>query len=279
MPAKKKTAKQKGIENPENQLRESLISDVDTDLMSMAFIANEKALRGLDWLDKLARGGDSDAIRMFYETTCSMVSRLNELYRDHADSVIEWPILLPQDRKKRNEVTQAANEMPIGSVTAANGRPSELAYHAEKGFSIANLRRVHFARALLCPLAPAYTDIAGNPIMLRSRAKDVYDEPADFRQVTEIKRFDQPLLNDIGNLPEYSPETKDEWIAVILRMLKMNPDLIPPEIAKRSATKSTAHKPGKGLVKVVSVRGGRLKKTLGDGLKAVSAVPGLWGDK
>jgi hypothetical protein len=279
MPAKRKIKEQQATEDTQNDLRTAPISDVGADLMPMAYIANNEALEGLDRLDRLARSGDRDALRMFYEITCGMVLRLNELYREHADSVLEWPILLPQDREKRNGVTKAANEMRIGSVTAGNGRPSKLAYHTEKGFSIDNLRRIDFARALVCPLAPAYADMEGNPIIPRSRAKAVFDEPEAFSQVTEIERFDQKLLDDIGNLPEYSPETRGEWVALILRMLQMNPSLIPPEIGRRSATKSTAHKPGKGLVKIITERGGRLKKTLDDGLSAVSAVPGLWGDK
>lgn len=216
---------------------------------------------------------------MFYKITCGMVSRLNELHSEYAATVLEWPILLPQDRKERNMVTKAANEMYIGSVAAGGkGRPSELAYNTEKGFSIHNLRRVDFARALLSPIPPAYADMDGKPIKLRSRAKDCFDDPEAFIGVIGITHFNFKLLNDIGNLPEYCQRTRDKWIALILRLLAMNPNLIPPEITKRSSTKSTASKATGGVQQVVDERGGRLKKTLKDGLSKVSAVPGLWGD-
>lgn len=273
-------AKKQVTEDLEQDLKTAPITDDCDDLLPRAYVANNKSLKYLDELDRLARSGDADAVRMFHDITCGMVSRLNELHKDYAASALEWPILLPQDRKRRNEVTKEANEMHIGSVAAGGkGRPSELAYHTEKGFSIHNLRRVDFARALLSPLAPAYADMDGKPIRPRSRAKDCFDDPEAFIGVTEIKYFDLKLLNDIGNLPEYCPKTRGKWVAIIVRMLAMNPNLIPPEIAKRSSTKSNASKGTNGVEQVIYERGGRLEKSLKDGLAKVLAVPGLLGDE
>lgn len=272
-------AKKQVIEELEQDLKTLPFTDTCDDFMPRAYVANNKSLKYLNELDRLARSGDSDAVRMFHGITCGMVNRLNELHSEYATSVLKWPILLPQDRKERNKVTKAANEMYIGSVAAGGkGRPSELAYNTEKGFSIHNLRRVDFARALLSPIPPAYADMDGKPIKPRSRAKDWFDDPEAFIGVTEINYFDLKLLNDIGNLPEYCPKTQGKWIALILRLLAMNPNLIPPEITKRSSTKSKASKATGGVEQVVAERGGRLKKTLKDGLSKVFAVPGLWGD-
>lgn len=275
-----KGEKQQETEDLEQDLRTAPITDDCDDFMPRAYVANSKSLTYLNELDRLARSDDADAIRMFYDITCGMVARLNELHIEYAASVMEWPILLPQDRKKRNGVTKAANEMYIGSMAAGGkGAPSKLAYNTEKGFSIENLRRVDFARALLSPIPPAHADMDGKPIKPRSRAEDFFDDPEAFIGVTEITHFDLKLLNDIGNLPEYCQRTQDKWIAIIVRLLAMNPNLIPVEIAERNSTKSIASKGTKGVEKVIYERGGRLEKTLKDGLTKVLAVPGLLGDK
>lgn len=122
---------------------------IDNDLLPPALHANNEALEWLDRLARLATGGDSDAVRMFHDITCGMVARLHELHLDHAASVLQWPVLLPQDRTARNAVTKLALEMRIGSVMAGRSRPEILAYDSEKGFAVQNLRRMSFARAVL----------------------------------------------------------------------------------------------------------------------------------
>lgn len=277
----KKTTRKPGVQRKhEKNLGEAPTEGIENDLMPFAYQANNKALQWLDQLDRVARKGDADAIRMFYSITCGMVARLNEIYANHSQAVREWPILLPQNRNERKKITEAANAMRIGSVAAGGrGQPDKLGYDSEKGFAIKNLQRVSFARSLLQPLAPVYADMDGKPIPPPSMIDRTLDEPEDFSVTTGIFEFDRELLSEIGLLPDYTPETRVKWISIIVRVLELNSNLVPPAISKRSKTRTTMFKSnGTKLEDVISERGGRLAKTVRDGLRTVSAVPGVWGD-
>ncbi|MEI6607642.1 MAG: hypothetical protein WCP35_20235 [Verrucomicrobiota bacterium] len=247
------------------------MNDMMNDLLPPAYVANNEALNWLDRLDKLARSGDDDAIRMFHSITCGMVIRLNELYLDYAQAVLQWPLLLPQDRTQRNAVAKAANEMHIGSVRAGGkGQPDKLGYDSEKGFAIQNLRRVSFARAIL------------RSIKYTSGGDSTTNEPDGvmdaFRAVTEISVIDEKMLSRVRDLPDYSQSTRRQWVNAILIVLDFNPRLVPAQLASRGTTSKFEHAPDGSIKKIREERGGTLGRALLDGLKTVEVVPGIWGD-
>lgn len=255
------------------------ITGIKHDFIPRAYVANHEALGWLENLDALAKEGNPDAIREFYCTACSMVARLNELHLDYAGSVLEWPILLPQNREERNAITKLANEMRIGSVKAGGkGQPEKLGYDSEKGFAIKNLQRIALARALLRPLKPAFADMDGNPIKSPSPAETVMHDAEVFREAVGIGEFDCDLLEIIGGLPEYRKDSKEEWIAVVLKVLDQNPDLVPESFAIRAVTVSSERLANGKTRMVRDERGGVLKRALVDGLRNVSAIPGMLRD-
>lgn len=251
--------------------------------------ANHEALGWLEKLDSLAKSGNADAIRLFHAITCGMVLRINELHLDYAASVLEWPVLLPQDRDARILVTKRANSMRIGSVRgggsgAGRGSKDVLKYESQKGFSIQNLRRVNFARAFLRPIAPAYKyeDVEGETPEISPQIKAAIDDPTVFAAATEITNFGEQLLLDISNLPSYTPETREDWIAVIVAVLRRNLHLVPDKFSdtRRKVEKySIENRQGDEVeFAETSWRGGVLALTLRGGLETVSAVPGFWGE-
>ncbi len=219
--------------------------------------ANNEALGGLEKLDALARSGNRDAVRMFHGITCAMVKRINEHHLGHAASVLEWPVLLPQDREKRLAVTKAANAMLIGSVKGGGegvgkGAGENLSPGSDKGFALRTLQRTNYARACL-----RSTDLA------------MLDEEGG------ITNADPALLPAIRDLPDYCPETREQWISVMVQMLEVHPNLIPDAIKGRNTTLQrvkgkdrTKHRGAMGVV----------RKLLTRVLDKVSAVPGIFGD-
>lgn len=255
------------------------------DFFSLAHRANHEALGWIGKLDDLAKSGDAHAIQMFHSITCGMVERLNELHLDYAASVLEWPVLLPQDRDARSQVTKQANAMRIGSVRgggegAGRGSKDKLDYDSQKGFSIENLRRVDFARAILRPIPPAYKYEDGEDARpeISPQIKGVLDDPADFAGVTQIINLGEQLLLDISNLPDYTPDTRDEWICVMVAMLRRNRHLVPKKFqdSQRKVENYTIENRQVEFTETTS-RGGILALTLQGGLETVSAVPGIWG--
>jgi hypothetical protein len=245
------------------------MSDMTHAFMPPAYVANNEALGWLDKLDALAKCGNSDALRMFYSITCGMVERLNELHLDYAHTVLEWPVLLPQDREKRQATTKVANEMRIGSVRAGGGgQPDKLGYGSQKGFAIQNLRRVSFARAILKSMNYG----GGGADTGKDKVMDA------FAVETGIVKFDQKMLARVRDLPDYRQSTRRRWVGVILKVLDLNPILVPPELAGRGVTNKFENLPDGRIKKFREERGGTLRRALLDGLKTVSAVPGIWGD-
>lgn len=261
----------------------------DTYSISPAYDANNEALKWLAKLDVLAKLGDPDAIRMFHSITCGMVERVNELHLDYAASVLEWAVLLPQNRDARSVVTKRANAMRIGSVRgggegAGKGSKDLLKYESQKGFSIENLRRVDFVRAILRPISPAYNyeDAEGETPKISAQIKATIDDPTAFAAETQITNFGEQLLLDISNLPDYAADTRDDWICVMVAVLRRNRHLV-PEKFKDSQCKVEIY-PGKTRCgndvefTATKSRGGILALTLQAGLETVSAVPGIWGE-
>jgi hypothetical protein len=256
---------------------------------SRAQRANHEALGWLGKLDALAATGDAEAIRMFHSITCGMVTRLNELHSEYAASVLEWPVLLPQDRDARSKVTMQANGMRIGSVRGAGkgagkGSKDLLAYDSQKGFAIQNLRRVDFARAILHPLTPALEYEGAEEVQpaISSQIQATIDDPSDFAVVTQIANFGEQLLLDISNLPDYTAETRDDWIRVIVAVLRRNRHLVPKKF-NDSQRKDEHYAIENRLGDEVEFtdtnwRGGILALTLRGGLETVYAVPGIWGE-
>lgn len=256
-------------------------ADMD-DLMPPAYCANNQAYDGLAELALLAKGGDKDAIGMFYEITCTMVARLNALHADYAASVLEWPVLLPRDREKRQAVTKQANAMRIGSSRgggegSGSGTKDDWSYDKEKGFAIHNLRRVAFARAILHPIPSAYVCDGGPLLEVPMQIQSVIDDPFAFEETTEITHFGAQLLAEISELPDYSPDTRDDWICVMVAVLRRNRHLVPEKFQDNKCKVETSIAGGKTFTDK-SWQGGRIANTLRGGLAQVSAVPGVWGE-
>jgi hypothetical protein len=264
------------------------ITDMVLDLMSPADLANHEVLQGLERLVTLAQSGNADAIRMFHSTTCRMVQRLNKFHIDHAAASLEWPVLLPQDRDARELVTKQANAMRIGSVRGAGagagkGSRDLLNYDSQKGFSIENLRRMNFARAILRPIPSAYEyeemeEAVGE---ISPQIKATMDNPTVFAANTRIENFGEQLLLDISNLPDYTSDTREDWICVMVAVLRRNSHLVPKKFRdnqRKVEIYSRKNRQGDSVdFSDTSWRGGILALTLRAGLETVSAVPGVWG--
>jgi hypothetical protein len=257
-------------------------------LMSRAYLAHHEALGWLAKLDVMAKSGNPDAIRMFHSITCRIVQQLNEHHAEYSASVLEWPILLPQDPDARNVATKHGNAMRIGSVRGGgegSGRGSKdiLTYDSQKGFSIINLRRLDYARAILRPIAPAYKDSEAehSDDQVSQQIKDTLDDPSDFAEDTQIANFGEQLLIGISQLPDYSPDTREDWIRVMVAILRRNKHLVPEKFkdARRKDETYTIENRSGDEVEFTdtSWQGALLTRTLRDGLKTVSSVPGFWG--
>jgi hypothetical protein len=251
------------------------------DLMPPAYRANNQAYDGLAELASMAKGGDKDAMGMFYEITCGMVERLNELHADYAASVLEWPVLLPRDREKRQVVTKQANAMRIGSSRGAGegsggGTRDDWSYDKEKGFAIHNLRRVDFARALLHPIPPVYVYDGVSPPEVPIQIQSVIDDPSAFQATTEITNFGAQLLSEISELLDYSADTREDWIRVMVAVLRRNRHLIPEKFQDNKCKVEISTAGGKTFTDK-SWQGARIANALRGGLAQVSTVPGIWG--
>jgi hypothetical protein len=267
------------------------VVDDTCDLLDADLRAANVALDGLAELSKLAGKGDVGALREFHQIACSMVEWLNEKHPEYVASVLEWPVLLPQDPKKRVAITEQANALRIGSTRgggrgSGSGRQDDLTYNAQKGFAIENLRRVDFARAILRPIPQAYqyNDDEGVEIpQTPSTIKAVLDDPSDFKEVTGIIHFGEQLLSEISELPDYSPDTREEWIRVMVAILRRNRHLVPDKFRdsqRKDESDTIKNRQGDDVeFTYTSYRGGILDLTLRGGLEAtnVSAVPGFWG--
>lgn len=246
-----------------------------------ADIAYCKAVQGLVALSLLSKQGDPDALRGFYLLACKMVETLNDEYFGHTESVLEWPILLPQDRKARKAVTKHAEEMRIGSVKAGGrGAGEKLAETSDKGFAVKNLCRVADARKMLkfnrYDGSYDHDMVGANGHFTGWGATEEYMEVV-FSGETEIEHTNISLLLEIRDLPDYCPETRAEWVRVIAEMLKAHPSMVSNTIKARSKTNKPATPKARAKTKC---RGyyGEVKKALANGLKSVSAVPGNFRD-
>ncbi len=231
---------------------------------SPAGVAHDLAQDALDRLTELAKGGDTKALRYFHDIACAVTEWLNTNHIDYAAAVLEWPVLLPQEREARKAVADSATKMRIGSVKAGGeGRPEILEYGSEKGFSISNLRRVNFARAVLRSLcySPACWDTECQEL---------------FASGTGIVEYNDLLLLRIRDLPDYEERTREEWVGAILGVMDLNPELAPKKLAGRAVTIKYAPRPDGSRERVVDERGGVLGKAIRAGLKNVPAIPGGW---
>lgn len=264
-------------------------SERNFDFMSRARYAEQTILRGLVDLDFLAKEGNNDAVRIFHMIACSMVERLNQLHIGHASSVLKWPIVLPQDRDTRKIVTQKAKEMRIGSVKAGGpGAIEILDYNTEKGFAIQNLRRLDYARAILAPVPPAYDhglDESPECLDYPSQIVSILSDPVPFAEETGIKNFGPALLADIQSLRDYTVDSREAWIEVIVAVLRRNKHLVPEKFRDSKCKEETytvksrhddEEEVGKSFTDK-SWQGALIARALRGGLINVTSVPGFWG--
>lgn len=241
-------------------------------------VAQAMAQEGLVRLLAMAKAGDLLAVKTFHEIVSTSVKILNEQHPDFANSALEWPIVLPQDRCARNSVTDAAKKMRIGGVKAGGkGAGEKLSYSSDKGFAVGNLRRVSAGRDILRGAGydgqdHSMMDEHGN--FTGWYADTEYLEVV-FHGQTGIAITDTALLLEIRDLPDYSPMTHMEWIGLIVKMLKAHPDMVPETIKARERTSQPATPTSSAKTKP---RGGVVRKALREGLKQVVAVPGKSGD-
>jgi len=229
--------------------------DDSCDLLDDDMRAANVALGGLAELSRLAGDGDIGALREFHQIACSMVEWLNEKHHGYAEACDKWPVVLPAERTERTEVIERAKKMRIASVKAgAKGAGEKLSYDSERGFAMEILRRIEFARVLLVHYGEG--------------------DMKSLSEVSKIPRFDAALIEGIRGLSDYSSATKGDWIAIMLMTLKLNYQLVPPAINNRSRTIAISGTGSQASAnKDESERGGRLRKTLVDGLKHVVAIP------
>jgi hypothetical protein len=245
-----------------------------------ADIAFCKAVQGLAKLSLLSKQGDPDALRGFHLLACKMVKMLNDEHFGYSASVLEWPVILPQNRETRNAVTKHAAEMRIGSVKAGGkGAGEKLAETSNKGFAIKNLCRVADARSLLkrSGFDGQTHETKSSDGMFSGWYADTEYMEVVFSGETEIEHIDISLLLEIRDLQDYCPETRKDWVRVIAEVLKAHPHMVPPTIKARRKTnkpatpKARAKTTGRGYDSEV-------KKALTNGLKNVTSVPGNFGD-
>ena len=246
-----------------------------------AHVAYCKAVQGLAKLSVLSKQGDSEALRGIYDIACQVVEMLNDEHFDYSASVLKWPVVLPQDRKARKAVTKHANEMRIGSVKAGGkGAGEKLAETSDKGCAVKNLCRVADARDIL--KSSGY-DGSYDHEMVGANGHftgwSATEESMDvvFYGGTEIEHTDISLLLEIRDLPDYCPETREEWVRVIARTLAAHPHMVPETIKARRKTNKPATPKARAKTKC---RGydSEVKKALTKGLENVTAVPGKFGD-
>jgi hypothetical protein len=246
-----------------------------------AHVAYCKAVEGLGKLAELSKQGDPDALEGFYLIACKMVEMLNDEHFGHSESVLKWPVVLPQDRKARKVVTKKADEMRIGSVTAGGkGAGEKLAETSDKGFALKNLCRVANARSILKSTGydGSYDhEMVGADGYFTGWSATEESMEMDFYAETEIEYDDVALLLEIRDLPDYGPEALEEWVRVIAKMLEAHPHLIPETIKSRSKTHRPANPKAPAKTKCRGF-GSLVKKALNKGLKNVTAVPGKSGD-
>ena len=236
----------------------------DPNAMDPTSQAFDDSLRSLDKLTILASKGDDKAIEHLHRITCNLAKELNTNHLEKAKGYGAWPVLLSANRDARIEQTDKALRLNIGGTQAARrGRPSNLGYESEKGFAITNLERLAEARNILLMLRFGETDQH-----LDDQTKSA------FVALTEIENHNDNLLTSIATLPQYSATTREEWIDVIVEVMKANPKLV-PETRKNSSKK--IHHPPEGLKKnilpFVEYRGGQMKKSLKRALKDIDAIP------
>lgn len=240
----------------------------DPDAGDPALEAFGESLTSLEKLRALASGGDGRAVDFLHRITCQLTDRLNTRHLDLAESAVEWPVLMAADRKARLKQADSALRMNIGTIQARRrGRPSKADYESERGFALTNLKRLAEARSILQ--------------MLRfDENSQGFDEDtaALFSTHTGIANNNDTLIGSIVGLPAYSANSREQWITVLVEILKANRHLVPDTI-KNSSTSNYQPPPNfKGRVPSdVEWRGGQWKKSLTRALKNVDAIPGFPG--
>lgn len=256
--------------NPEDEQR-SCPADQDAwvcdpDVGDPALEALGESLTSLEKLRSLASGGDRGAVTLLHRITCQLTDELNAHHPDLAESTVEWPLLMAADRETRLTQADSALRMNIGGTQARRrGRPSKNDYESERGFALTNLKRLAWARSILQ--------------MLRfDEDPQGFDEEAaaHFADLTEITNHNASLLTSVVSLPTYSATSREQWITVLVEILKSNLHLCPEGIENNSFTVHRPPETLRGRIPAeVEWRGGLLKKTLNRALKNVNAIPGF----
>ncbi len=241
------------------------VSDPDATDPTMQALGD--SLLSLEKLVILASEGDAKAVDFLHRIACQLTDKLNNKHSDHANRFNEWPVVLPADREARKDQTNEALRLNIGGIQAGRkGRPSNLDYESEKGFAVANLKRLAEARTILLMLRFGETDQHLDD-QIRSA----------FADLTGLSHHDDTLLTSITGLPHYSAATRKDWIDVIVEAMKANPHLVPE--TRKNSSKTIHHPPErfKDIPPDVEYRGGQMKKSLKRALKDVETIPGYPG--
>jgi hypothetical protein len=217
------------------------------------------AMRSVASLMTLAGSGDERALHALHKLARVSTRFLNDTHPNFAAHVVEWPVMIPREKRHRDKCLESASAMRIGGVKGGGvGRPDKLTGDSQKGFALLVLERIGFVRAVVRSIGVA---------SLRNELAHALGE-------TGAADCSDAMLEMIGALDEYSPETRETWIDAGCEMLLVNRDLIPASIAKASTDESIEFdaKGGKRKHMEPHARGFRaaILKALTEGLSAVS---------
>lgn len=259
---------------------------MDDDLLRDWMLANNAAVDALRWLADLADAGDTDAARALAAAGCA-AARWLEPHAEHAAGLREWPIAVPADRDQRAAVLKDAAGLKIGATrgggkgSGVRGAPDREG--GQKAFALEILNKVQFVRAVIRGCG------GWEAILRRNLEYPVRCDKLDYGCWEEVDSETRDILSaelgltsfnltnlpaQVASLPDYTPATREDWIAVCVAVLLANPHLIPPEIEQRRETVSRFIEGGKTRA-VVEGRGfgAVLKRALEEGLATVSTLP------
>jgi hypothetical protein len=222
-----------------------------------------EALQAIQSLISLAESGSQRAVFSLHQIAVAAVRRLNSRHQELADSVIEWPILVPREKELRDERLKSAAALRIGGVKGGGkGRPNNLESGAQKGFALRALNTMSGLRGL------------GRSIGADLLCGDLQSAVSGMTGVTNCPR---ETWKRITLLEDYSAQTRNAWVDAIADLLLLNKHLIPPPMEKRGTTQSPEHDcSGAEKTRIdVNARGfpDALRRMLRDGLSRVSAMP------
>lgn len=207
---------------------------------------NTTALRHIAALMRMADSGNALALR-FLHGQCTMIARFlnEERHISVADSVTTWPIIARREKSDRDEDLARAKQLRIGGTAAAGkGRPRSFERGKQRAFTLEMLYRVETV------------DIGARSLNLTREAH----QPEHVRDVLNAAGLESCSYNlfwTITELPNYRPETRDQWISVLVAVSMENCCLIPLKIRELSTSTCREHDAAGRLIitKVENFRG------------------------